>query len=141
MTKQETEVSPGVLWLSLPLDAQVVFLEGLIQGLNQGLRHCATEMAFALATRLPNSLTPENKLAVDYLIQQTRTWSKSDVSIFKFSKPVDTYARLLANFYTNYPKYHHLSPAYLMIYMDDKHGMSPQELYSLHEHSLHGFKR
>src|SRR3990167_4607538 len=136
MTKQETEVSPGALWLSLPLDTQVVFLQGLVQGLNQGLRHSATEMAFALATRLPNSLTPESKLAVDSLIQQSRTWSKSDVTIFKFSKPLATYAQSLAEFYTGYPKYRHLSPAYLMIYMDDQHNMGPRELYSLHEHSL-----
>ena len=134
------QVSPGQLWLSLPPERQVTYLQGMIEGLNQGLRHCAQEIAFSLTTRVSTDLTAENQLAVESLIQQMRTWSKSGVSVLKYSKPVTVYAEILSTFYGRYPKYQRLQPAYLMTFMDDQHGMGPEELFGLHEHSLHGFK-
>lgn len=131
---------PGEIWLSLKTEVQIPVLEGIIQGLNQGLRHCSAEIAFALSTRLSANLQQDNKLAIDSLIQQTRLWSKSSVTVFKYSKPVGDYAKTLTQFYNKYPQYKTLSPAYLMIYMDDQHGMGPEELHALHAHSLQGFK-
>ena len=133
-------LSPGEMWLSLDEQTRVAFLDGLVRGLNQGLRHCATEMAFSLSTRVTDALTPQNKLAVDSLTQQMRTWAKSGVTVFKFSRDLADYARALSTFYRKYSKYGHLEPAYLLIYMDDQHGMTPEAIFNLHEHSLHGFK-
>ncbi|HEY9870062.1 MAG TPA: hypothetical protein V6D08_12925 [Candidatus Obscuribacterales bacterium] len=140
MASRDTKISPGDIWLSLPPETRLVYLEGLVNGLNQGIRYCANEAAFSLATRLADKLTPANKLAVDSLIQQMRTWAKSGVTVFRYSRPLEDYARSLTEFYKTYPKYSHLSPAYLLCYMDDQHGMEPADLYNLHEHSLHGFK-
>ena len=140
MAGPDTKLSPGDLWLAMPAESQLMFLEGLVQGLNQGVRYAGNELAFSLATRLTDPLSPENKLAVDSLRQQMRSWSKQGVTLFKYSKPLNEYARSLTAFYKAYPKYMRLSPAYLMSYMDDLHGMEPAELYNLHEHSLHGFK-
>jgi hypothetical protein len=135
------QLSPGELWLSMPAPQQAIFLEGMIQGLNQGIRHCALEVTFSLATRLSGNLPADDALAVGSLNQQMRTWSKARLSVFKFSKPIESYATTLSVFYEHYPKYHDLSPAYLMSYMDDQHAMGPSELFSLHEHSLQGFRR
>ena len=133
-------LSPGEAWLSMKPQHQVPFLAGIIDGLNQGLRHCSGEIAFALATRLSSNVPPDNKLTIDSLIQQTRIWSKSSVVVFKYSKPLTDYADILTKFYRSYPQYHALFPAYLMIYMDDQHAMGVVELYALHTHSLQGFK-
>jgi hypothetical protein len=135
------QLSPGQVWLTMPAPQQIMFLEGLVQGLNQGVRHCALEVTFALATRLSGQLPPDDALAVGSLNQQMKTWAKSGLNVFKFSKPLESYATTLSVFYEHYPKYHDLSPAYLMSYMDDQHGMGPSELFSLHEHSLNGFRR
>lgn len=132
--------SAGASWLSMKQQARLPFLSGLIDGLNQGFRHCSGEIAFALATRLSSNVTAENKLTIDSLMQQTRLWSKSSVVVFKYSKPLSYYADTLTTFYEKYPQYNSLYPAYLMIYMDDQHGMGPEELYALHAHSLQGFK-
>ncbi len=140
MAGPDTKLSHGDLWLALPAESQLMFLEGLVQGLNQGVRYAGNEVSFNLATRLTDPLTPENRLVVDSLRQQMRSWSKQGVALFKYSKPLDDYIRSLTAFYKAYPKYSKLSPAYLMAYMDDQHGMEPAELYNLHEHSLHGFK-
>jgi len=140
MPGPDTKLSPGDLWLLLTAETQLVFLEGLIQGLNQGVRYTGNEVAFNLATRLSDQLSPQNKLAVDSLRQQMRSWAKQGVAVFRYSKPLEEYARSLTAFYKTYPKYTKLAPAYLMAYMDDQHGMEPAELYNLHEHSLHGFK-
>lgn len=130
---------PGELWLNMLPDSQLPYLKGIIEGLNQGLRHCSGEIAFALATRLSSNFSAENKLTIDSLIQQTRLWSKSSVVVFKYSRPLSHYSTTLTSFYKNYPQYRSLFPAYLMIYMDDQHGMGPDELYALHAHSLQGF--
>lgn len=135
------DTSPGQLWLSMIPETRLVYIDGVIDGLNQGLRFCADEVVFALTTRLAREMTPENRLAVDSLIQQLRIWSKSGVTKFRYSKPSQQYADYLLKFYESYPKYHHMSPAYLLVYMDDHHGMSPAEVYTLLEHSLQGFKR
>src|SRR4029450_7860358 len=137
MAGPETKLSPGHLWLQLTAETQLAFLEGLIQGLNQGVRYTGNEVAFNLATRLTDPLTPENKLVVESLRQQMRSWAKQGVTVFRYSRPLEDYARSLTLFYKTYPKYTKLSPAYLMAYMDDQHGMEPAELYNLHEHSLH----
>jgi len=136
---QENGQLPGDKWLSMPEDNRVPYLQGIIDGLNQGLRHCSGEIAFALATRLSNNVNPENKLTIDSLIQQTRLWSKSSVIVFKYSKPISDYVSTLNRFYKGYPQYRTLVAPYLMIYMDDQHGMGPEELYALHAHSLQGF--
>src|SRR5688572_3263578 len=143
MSSQEAtkQTTPGQLWLALPIDRQNTYLEGLIEGLNQGLRQCASETVFSLNTRLSKDMTAENQLAVDSLTQQMRTWSKPSIYKFKFSKPLNHYSDALCKFYSDYPQYEHLTPAYLIVFMDDQHGMGPAELFSLHEHSLHGFKR
>jgi hypothetical protein len=116
------------------------FLSGIIDGLNQGLRYCSGEIAFSLSTRLSGNIAQDNKLTIDSLIQQTRLWSKSSVAVFKYSKQLSDYAEILTTFYSNYPQYQTLAPPYLMVYMDDQHGMGPEELYALHTHSLQGFK-
>src|SRR5215470_11478619 len=113
MAGMETQISPGETWLALEASGQVNFLEGIIQGLNQGLRHCAGDIAFSLATRMPDVASPENKLAIGSLIQQTRTWSKLGVTVFKYSKPMQDYAECITTFYTSYPQYRNLTPAYL----------------------------
>jgi len=143
MTSPETTkgTSPGQLWMALVPETRLIFLDGVIDGLNQGLRFCADEVCFALTTRLAREMTPENRLAIDSLIQQLRIWSKSGVTKFKYSKSTEEYAKALANFYQAYPKYHFLSPAYLLVYMDDHHGMTAEEVFALLEHSLQGFKR
>lgn len=142
MTGQETtrKLSPGDLWLSLDEAAQLAFVDGLIQGLNQGLRHCATETVFSLSTRITDTVSPQNKLVIESLIQQLRTWSKSGYSLFKYSKPRSDYVEELTAFYRMYAKYSNLEPAYLLVYMDDQHAMTAEAIYRLHEHSLHGFK-
>ncbi|GEM_PF-2805118 len=133
-------ISPGDYWLSLSPDARVRLLEGIVLGLNQGLRHCAQEISFALATRLTGDPGKENKLALDSLTRQTRIWSKSTVTVFKYSKPLEEYAGMLTEFYQQHSQYRTLNLEYLMVYMDDQHGMGPSELYALHTHSLQGFK-
>lgn len=130
----------GQAWLSLDSDRQLVYVQAVIEGLNQGLRHCAEEVAFTLATSISRDLSPDNKLCVEGLIQQLRTWSKAGVSKFKYSKPAEEYAQSLVKFYQAYPDYLDLSPSYLLIYMDDQHGMSPEEIFRLHKHSFYGFK-
>jgi hypothetical protein len=135
------QLSPGELWLKMPSDQQLMFLQGLMQGLNHGVRHCALEVSFSFATRINDELSPENTLALGSLQQQMRIWSKSAVNVFKFSKSTETYAMTLTVFYEHYPKYRDLAPAYLLSYLDDQHNMGPAELYSLHEHSLQGFRR
>lgn len=130
----------GQAWLSSSPEDRLGNLRGMMDGLNQGLRFCASEVAFALSTRLSRDLSPESRLTVDSMIQQMRTWSKSGIVNFKYSRPIEDYASCLCEFYANYPKYSYLPPSYLLIYMDDKHGMGPAELFSLHEHSLQGFK-
>ena len=137
---REENLLPGANWLSMPQPARIPFLAGIIEGLNQGVRHCSAEIAFALSTRLSDSIRSDCKLSLDSLLQQVRLWSKSSVVVFKFSKPLETYAETLTNFYRNYPEYKRLLPAYLLIYMDDQHGMGCEELYALHVHSLQGFK-
>ncbi len=136
-TKQTT---PGELWLAMPPERQVTYLQGMIEGLNQGLRYCSLEVAFSLTTRVSKDLTAENKLAVESLVQQMKTWGKAGVTVLKYSKPITLYADTLSAFYKQYSKYHGLSPAYLLTYMDDQHNMGPAEMFNLHEHSLHGFK-
>ena len=142
MTEQRSRdgATAGQAWLSMERQAQIPFLAGIIDGLNQGLRHCSGEIAFALATRLSGNVGPENKLTIDSLIQQTRLWSKSSVVVFKYSKSLAEYADTMTTFYEKYPQYQTLMPAYLMVYMDDQHGMGSEELYALHAHSLQGFK-
>src|SRR5215467_10926275 len=111
MAGPDTKLSPGDLWLSLTAETQVIFLEGLVQGLNQGVRYTGNEVAFNLATRLSDHMTPQNKLAVDSLRQQMRSWAKQGVTVFKYCKPLDEYARSLTAFYKAYPKYTKLAPA------------------------------
>src|SRR5437868_5084125 len=108
------QLSPGEVWLKMPSQQQIMFLQGLILGLNQGVRHCALEVTFSLATRLSGTMSADDSLAIGSLNQQMRTWSKSGVTVFKFSKPFECYATTLSVFYEHYPKYQDLSPAYLM---------------------------
>lgn len=144
MSKSHTEKKPhpGEAWLELSATDRITYIEGVISGLNQGLRHCASETAFMLATRMPDpaGLSPENKLAYQSITQQMKTWSKSGVTVLKYSKPLDVYIETLCKFYTSYEKFRHLTPSYLMVYMDDQRNMGAEELYNLHEHSLQGFK-
>lgn len=141
MTNVETgELSPGAAWLATKPEAQLPFLAGIIDGLNQGLRHGSGEIAFALSTRLSSDIDPDVKLIIDSLVRQTKLWSKSTTIVFKYSKPLKEYADQMTRFYMEYPQFNKLPPAYLLIYMDDQHGMGAEELYSLHENSLQGFK-
>src|SRR5438874_9885411 len=117
MSSTAKQLSPGEIWLELPSPEQSTFLKGLIEGLNQGLRHCAQEVSFGLATRLSGNLQADDNLALGSLTQQMRTWSKANINVFKYSKPLQFYADALSEFYEEYPKYHNLAPAYLMIYM------------------------
>jgi len=97
-------------------------------------------MAFALYSRMSGELDEENSLALSSILNQARNWAKSGLTVMQYSRSIDDYEHILSTFYSNHPKFQPLAPGYLMIFMDDHHGMEADALYNLHEHSLQGFR-